>query len=166
MENECKIRRAELHDLESITEIYNEAILNTTATFDTEPKNLDTQRGWFDAHDERYPILIAEIKGQVVGWAALTRWSDRTAYEDTAETSSYVAGMYRGQGIGWNLKQALIAEARHRGFHTLIARVAEGSEASLRLNQRAGFVLIGTMKEVGRKFGRRLDVHILQKMLD
>ncbi len=166
MENEFKIRRAELRDLEAITEIYNEAILNTTATFDTEPKDMDSQQKWFAAHDTRYPILVADINGQIVGWGALTRWSDRIAYDGTAETSSYVDGKYRGQGIGWSLKQALITEARRLGFHTLVARVAEGSEASLRLNQRAGFVLIGTMKEVGCKFGRRLDVHILQKMLE
>jgi L-amino acid N-acyltransferase YncA len=166
MESEAGIRRAELRDLESITKIYNDAILNTTATFDAEPKSIDGQRKWFTTHDERYPILVAEINGQVVGWAALTRWSDRTAYDGTAETSFYVDDKFRGRGIGWNLKQAVIEEARRLGFHTLIARVAEGSETSLRLNQRAGFVLIGTMKEVGRKFGGWLDVHVLQKMLD
>jgi phosphinothricin acetyltransferase len=77
-----------------------------------------------------------------------------------------VKSEFRGRGIGRKLKQATIEEARRLEFHTLIARVAEGSEASLHLNESFGFFHVGTMKEVGRKFGRLLDVHILQKMLE
>ena len=101
----------------------------------------------------------------VVGSASLTQWSDRCAYADTAETSFYVHSSHRRRGIGRQLKEAIIEEARRLGYHTLIARVAEGSEESLHLNERAGFVYVGTLKQVGRKFGRLLDVHILQKML-
>jgi L-amino acid N-acyltransferase len=165
MDNDFTIRRAELRDLESICQIYNEAILSSTATFDTEPSSPEERRIWFVSHNDRYPILVAELQGKIAGWAALTRFSDRPAYDGTAETSFYVASEYRGRGIGWKLKEALIEEARRIGFHTLIARVAEGSKASLVLNRRAGFVLIGTMKEVGYKFGQWLDVHVLQKML-
>jgi L-amino acid N-acyltransferase YncA len=160
-----QIRRAEPTDLEAITEIYNEAILATTATFDTEPKSTAERLTWFQAHDERHPILVAVLDGKVVGWSSLSRWSDRRAYDDTAETSFYVKLDFRGQGIGRKLKEATIEEARSLEIHTLIARVAEGSEESLHLNQSVGFVLVGTLKEVGRKFGRLLDVHILQKML-
>jgi len=160
-----QIRRAELADLEAITDIYNEAILTTTATFDTEPKTTAERLTWYQAHDERHPILVAVLEGEVVGWSSLSRWSDRRAYDDTAETSFYVKSKFRGQGVGRKLKEATIEEARVLGFHTLIARVAEGSEESLHLNQSVGFVLVGTLQEVGRKFGRLLDVHILQKML-
>lgn len=160
------IRRAAVADLAAITAIYNEAILTTTATFDTEPKTVADRTAWFQAHDERHPILVAELDGAVVGWSSLTKWSDRPAYDDTAETSFYVQGQYRGRGIGRKLKEATVAEARQLGFHTLIARVAEGSQESLHLNEAVGFQLVGTLKEVGRKFGRLLDVHILQLMLD
>ena len=71
----------------------------------------------------------------------------------------------RGRGVGRRLKAATIEEARRLGYHTLIARVAEGSEESLHLNESLGFARVGTLKEVGRKFGRLLDVHILQLML-
>lgn len=81
------------------------------------------------------------------------------------ETSFYVKEEHRGQGIGRQLKEAVIEEARRSGFHTLLARVAEGSEASLHLNQACGFQHVGTIKEVGRKFGRLLDVHLLQLMV-
>jgi L-amino acid N-acyltransferase YncA len=152
--------------LDAITAIYNEAIANTTATFDTEPKTDEQQLRWFEEHDERSPIIVAVIDDKVVGWTSLSKWSDRCAYADTAETSFYVASAHRGKGIGRQLKQAIIEEARRLRLHTLIARVAEGSDESLHLNESFGFVHVGTMKEVGRKFGRLLDVHILQKMLE
>jgi phosphinothricin acetyltransferase len=159
------IRRATTADLPEITAIYNDSILNTTATFDTEPKSLEERASWLAAHGDRYPVLVAESGGEVVGWASLSPWSDRRAYDGTAETTFYVAASHRGCGIGRALKAAIIDEARHLGFHSLIARVAEGSDASLHLNERFGFRRVGTLKEVGQKFGRLLDVHILQKML-
>jgi phosphinothricin acetyltransferase len=166
MDEAILIRSAELSDLDAITDIYNEAILTTTATFDTDPKTSSERLEWFTSHGGRHPILVAVREGKVVGWASLSRWSERSAYDDTAETSFYVKAEHRGQGIGRKLKQAIIDEARRLRFHTLIARVAGESNESLHLNESFGFVHIGTMKEVGRKFGRLLDVHILQKMLD
>ena len=161
-----RIRRAEASDLEAITTIYNEAIQTTTATFDTEPQSIEQRRVWFESHDQRHPILVVESGGQVLGWACLAKWSDRPAYKDTVETSFYVKEEHRGQGIGRKLKQAMIEQARQLGFHSLIARVAEGSEASLHLNKAFGFRDVGTLQQVGRKFGKLLDVHILQLMLN
>ncbi len=158
------IRPAKPSDLDAITEIYNEAIRTTTATFDTEPRSESEQLHWFASHDPRHPILVANLDGKVVGWAHLAKWSDRAAYAETAETSFYVRQEHRRQGIGRKLKQAIVEEGRRLGFHTLIARVAEGSHESLHLNEAFGFVHVGTLKEVGRKFGRLLDVHILQKV--
>jgi phosphinothricin acetyltransferase len=166
MDDSVLIRLARETDVEAITGIYNEAVLTTTATFDTEPKSHADRLEWFRSHDDRHPVLVAECAGAVVGWSTLTQWSDRRAYDQTAETSFYVKSEFRGRGIGRKLKEATIAEARRLGYHTLLARVAEGSEASLHLNRSVGFELIGTMKEVGRKFGRLLDVHILQLMLE
>jgi L-amino acid N-acyltransferase YncA len=160
------IRRAELSDLETITEIYNEAIRTTTATFDTKPRSENEQLHWFESHGSEHPILVADLDGKVIGWAHLTKWSERGAYSETAETSFYVKQEHRGQGIGRRLKQAIVEEGRRLGFHTLIARVAEGSNASLHLNESLGFVHVGTLKEVGRKFGKFLDVHILQIVFD
>jgi L-amino acid N-acyltransferase YncA len=166
MKRNIEIRRAELTDLAAITAIYNEAILTTTATFDTEPKSVSERLPWFQSHDERHPILVATVEGQVVGWVSLSAWSERPAYADTAETSCYVASDHRGRGIGRTLKGAIIEEAKRLRFHSLIARVAEGSQESLHLNESFGFVHVGTLKEVGRKFGRLLGVHILQLMVE
>jgi phosphinothricin acetyltransferase len=166
MNKSILIRKAEVSDLDAMTEIYNEAILTTTATFDVEPKSTSERLQWYQAHDERHPILVAVLEGKVVGWASLSKWSERPAYNDTAETSFYVKAEYRGGGVGRELKRELIEQARRLKFHTLIARVASESNVSLHLNESFGFDHIGTMKEVGRKFGKLLDVHILQKMLD
>jgi L-amino acid N-acyltransferase len=165
MDNLVSVRLAVQADLGAITEIYNEAVLTTTATFDTEPKTPADQQAWFVSHGGRFAVLVAEQAGAVVGWASLSMWSDRPAYSGTAETSVYVRSDCRGRGIGRVLEEAIIAHAVEFGFHTLIARIAGESAASLRLHETLGFVRIGTMKEVGRKFGRLLDVHILQKML-
>jgi len=81
------LRKAAIDDLAEITEIYNEAILNTTATFDTQPKTLAEQKIWFLSHQPKYPILIAEQDNLIVGWASLSKWSNRCAYSGTAEVS-------------------------------------------------------------------------------
>lgn len=159
------IRRAALADAAAIAEIYNDAIRTTTATFDTEEKTAADRAAWLQAHDVGHPVFVAECNGQVIGWASLSKWSDRPAYAQTAESSFYVAATHRGCGIGRALKEHLITAARDLGMHTIIARVAEESVASLHINQSLGFVHIGTLREVGLKFGKRLDVHILQLML-
>lgn len=147
-----------------MTAIYNDAILHTSATLDTQPKTEAEQRAWFEAHDARHPVLVAVLDGAVVGWTSLSRWSDRCAYSETAEVSTYVAEACRGQGIGRQLTAAIDAEARRVGLHTVLARIVQGNEVSLRLSQTFGFEPIGVMKEVGLKFGRRLDVHLMQKV--
>lgn len=160
------IRPAQISDAAEIRDIYNEAIATTTATFDTQPKTLAERQAWIESHDDRHPILVAELDMHVVGWASLTRWSDRPAYDGTAETSFYVAAEARGRGIGRLLKQHLIEEARRCGYRTLLARVAEGNAASIHLNEQFGFQHVGTMKQVGRKFEQLLDVHLMQLMLE
>jgi L-amino acid N-acyltransferase YncA len=160
-----RLRPAIRTDLPAITRIYNEAILTTTATFDTKPQTIRERAVWFNKHGGHYPVLVAQIGREVVGWACLSPWSDRDGYKITGETSFYVHSKFRRRGIGRKLKLAIIEEARRLGFRSLIARVADGSDASLHLNRAAGFELVGTLKQVGEKFGRLLDVHVLQKTL-
>ena len=158
------IRRAEPRDLESITAIYNDAILKTVATFDTKPKTADEQVAWFEKHGPRHPILVAESGGTIAGWVSLSEWSDRRAYSDTAEVSLYVAEERRGKGIGRKLLEAALDEGREVGLHTIVSRIAGGNEASVRLHESFGFQRIGIMKEVGRKFGKLIDVYLMQKI--
>jgi len=160
-----EILPAKLSDLDAITAIYNDAIETTTATFDTEPRTAAEQRQWFEDHSGRYSVLVAHVDGVVVGWASLSRWSGRCAYRDTAETSFYVKSESRGGGIGRALKLALIDEARKQKFHSLIAQIADGSDASRHLTESVGFRYVGTLEQVGQKFGRLLDVHLFQLVL-
>ena len=158
------IRPATIDDLGAITEIYNEAILKTVATFDTAPKTQHEQQAWFASHGPKNPIIVAEFNGQIVGWAALSEWSDRCAYSDTVEISVYVLENYQGKGIGRKLLEAIIAEGKTVGVHSILARITEGNESSIHLHRALGFEYIGVMREVGHKFGRLLDVHLMQKI--
>ena len=160
-----RIRKATEGDVAAITDIYNDAIRHSTATFDTEPKTVVDRVEWLRTHDDRHPVLVLEFDGQVVGWVSLSAWSERQAYSGTAEITFYVDASCRGRGFGRMLQEAMLLEAENRGFHTVIARITAGNDVSVRLCESAGFEHIGTMREVGRKFGELLDVHILQKML-
>ena len=159
-----KIRQAALDDLNDITRIYNEAILKTVATFDTKPKAINEQKSWFKDHGSKNPILVAEMEGIIVGWAALSKYSTRCAYADTAEISLYIDEKYQGKGIGKKLMKAIVEEGEKAGLHVVIARITEGNEKSVHLHKSVGFEHVGVMKEVGLKFGKRLDVHLMQKV--
>lgn len=158
------IRKATLDDLAAITGIYNEAVLRTEATFDFEPKTVEQRKPWFNDHDSRHPILVAEQDGLVAGWASLSKWSDRRGYSDTTEVSLYVEKENQRRGLGRQLLEAIIEEGRKVGLHTVIAQIAESNQPSLVLFRSEEFEQVGVLKEVGRKFGRLLNVCIMQRI--
>jgi L-amino acid N-acyltransferase YncA len=158
------IRLASIKDLKAITDIYNEAILTTDATFDTEPKTVAEQKVWFKEHGKRNPIMIAVMDNIICGWASLSKWSTRCAYADTAEISVYVKQEYHNRGIGKRLMKKVLDEGEKVGLHTIISRITDGNTISIRLHEELGFKHIGIMKEVGRKFDRTLDVCMMQKV--
>jgi len=158
----ANIREAKKGDLGGITEIYNDAIAKLTATFDTEPKTMAQQETWLAGHDARHPVLVAEEDGSVVAWASLSPWSDRCAYSDTAEISLYVREERRGKGIGKRLLAAMVRQGQSAGLHTILARITGNNTSSAGFFESHGFLRVGTMKEVGRKFGMLLDVHLMQ----
>jgi L-amino acid N-acyltransferase len=157
-----QIRKAELKDLEAITDIYNEAVRNTTATFDTQPKTAAQQREWFDKHDKQHPVIVACEGDETIGWASLSAYSDRCAYAATAEASIYVKAGKRGKGLGRKLSVEILKAGKEAGLHTIILRIAEGNDASIKLAESLGFKHIGVMEEVGTKFGKVLDVILMQ----
>ena len=160
------LRLATASDLPAITEIYNQAVLRATGTFDTEPKTLEQQREWFARHGASHPVIVAEEPGGiVVGWASVSPYSDRCAYARTAEVSVYIDEKARGRGLGGELLDGILAASGKAGLLQILARVTEGNEASLRLHAKRGFFEAGRLRQVGEKFGKVLDVHILQKSL-
>ncbi len=156
------VRRAKKEDLPAIVEIYNQAILRTTATFDTEEKTWEDQIPWWNSHNDRLPIFVALREGKVVGWASLSAFSDRCAYYQSAEDSLYIHEDFRGQGLGRLLLAAVITHAQTTDIHTIISRIAEDNPVSLALHEAFGFVIKGTLTEVGFKFGKYIDVHYCQ----
>ncbi|MBI5247181.1 MAG: GNAT family N-acetyltransferase [Elusimicrobia bacterium] len=159
------IRAAVLADLPAVTEIYNQAVLRATGTFDTEPKTLEQQKEWFARHGSSHPVIVAEENGAVVGWACVSQYSDRCAYAKTAEVSVYIDEKARGRGIGGELLDGILDAAKKAGLAQILARITEGNDVSLRLHAKRGFFEAGRLKKVGEKFGKILDVHILQKSL-
>lgn len=170
MSEAANIRIATRDDLSGIVEIYNDAVANTTATFDTQIKPPEEHVPWFEQHDERFAILVSAdqsraFEQRILAWGSLSRWSDRCGYDSTAEVSYYVHKDYRGLGLGRKILQALIDHARASNMHTLISRMAGENEASIRLAHSLGFESVGTLREVGWKFDRRIDVYVAQLML-
>ncbi len=165
-DEKIKVRKSVKSDLKDITRIYNYAVLNTTATFDTRPKTVKSQVNWFSNHSGKYPIIIAENEKGIIGWASLSPWSERYAYRNTAEISIYVDGNMQGKGTGNLLMVEIIKLAREYKFHVIIARIAGENEVSIHLHEKYGFTYVGSLKEVGFKFKRYIDVHLMQLILD
>jgi L-amino acid N-acyltransferase YncA len=160
-----RIRDATAADLPAIDAIYAHEVEHGVATFDTEPRSPAESIAWFSLFAERgLPLRVAQDHtGRVIGYASLSPWSPRPAYSITAETSLYVAAERRGEGIGRALLADLIARAEERPLELLLARIESSGAASTHLHLAAGFRPVGTLHGVGRKFGRLLDVDILER---
>lgn len=156
------IRSATDSDQQLILDIYNDAVLHTTATFDTELRSMESQKEWFRKHKKNHPVFVADKNNVVVGWASLSPWSDRCAYDTTVEVSVYIHADFRGQGIGSSLLEMVTLEGKKVNNHTVISRITEGNEISIHLHEKLGYRHIGVMKEVGFKFGKFLNVHMMQ----
>ena len=159
------LRPAIEEDLGSILEIYNHYVLNSDATFDFEPRTPKAGEQWFRTRTDRHPIVVADDSGRVLGWSSLSPWSSHGGYRNTCELSIYVHPTSTGRGIGRSLFRAVVASAIDLGHHCLLARITTENPLSASMHQRAGFEVIGVMKEAGEKRGRYLDVLLLQKLL-
>ena len=159
------IRLARHDDAEAIRQIYNLEVSTSTVTFDLVPRTLGEQVQWLEARSGAHAVIVADRDGEVVGFASLSPFRDRPAYNSTVEDSVYVRADQRGQGLGAALLTELVALAGQHGFHTVVARIVGGHDASIELHRRLGFDEVGTEREVGRKFGKWLDVVVMQRLL-
>jgi phosphinothricin acetyltransferase len=161
------VRAATHDDLPGILEIYNEAVLNTTATYDYEPRTLEQRQQWFEERQrDDYAVFVAlNDTGRIVGWSALNPFHARPGYRFTAENSVYVAAPMRGRGLGKLLLAPLIEAGKLRGLHAIIAAIDAENEVSIRLHARFGFEKVGYFKQTGFKFGRWLDVVYMERLL-
>lgn len=160
------IRDAVPGDLPGVLEIHNEAIANSTAIWDETPADLDERRRWFD--DRRangFPVLVADVDGVVAGYASYGVWRAKSSYRHTVENSVYVHVDHHRRGIATALMTELIERARAGGIHVIVASVESTNATSVALHERFGFRIVAHMPEVGRKFGRWLDMTYLQLIL-
>jgi L-amino acid N-acyltransferase YncA len=160
-----ELRSAELRDAEAIRAIYNLEVETSTATFDLVPRSLEDQKRWLVERSGAHAVIVATEGDEVVGFGALSRWRDRPAYSTSVEDSVYVRRDQHGRGIGRALLGELVATAQRHGFHACFARIVGGHEASIGLPRACGFEIVGTEREVGRKFGRWLDVVLMERLL-
>jgi phosphinothricin acetyltransferase len=160
-----EVRRAEPGDAEAIRAIYNAEVTTSTVTFDMVPRTVAEQLEWLARHRGAHPAVVAVEEGAVVGFGSLSPFRDRPAYATTVEDSVYVAAERRGRGVGRLLLAELVRLATDHGFHTVIARISGDNDVSIALHRAEGFALVGVEREVGRKFGRWIDVTVMQRML-
>lgn len=162
-----RIRDAEIADLDTITEIHNHAVLHTTAIWDEDETDVAERTTWFaDRLASGYPVIVAVDESGVLGYASYGRWRPRTGYRLSVEHSVYVLDGQHGRGIGTMLMDELLTRARAAGMHAMVAGIESGNTASIALHKRLGFVEVGRMPQVGAKFGRWLDLSMLQLLLD
>ncbi len=160
------IRDATEADLPAILAITNQAIAETTAVWNNTPATLEARAAWLrDRRGRGFPVLVAEDAGEVLGFASFGDFRPFEGYLHTVEHSIYVAPGAQRRGIGAALLDALVARAAAMGKHVIVGGIEAGNGASLALHRRAGFVEVGRLPEVGRKFGRWLDLVFMQKML-
>jgi L-amino acid N-acyltransferase YncA len=160
-----ELRLATVDDAEAIRSIYNAEVLESTATFDLVPRTLDDQRAWISARAGAYAAVVAVDTSDVVGFGSLSPYRDRPAYSTSVEDSVYVRRDQQGRGVGRAVLGELLSVAMAHGFHAVFARIVGGHDASIALHRAQGFELVGTEREVGRKFGRWLDVVVMQRLL-
>jgi phosphinothricin acetyltransferase len=160
------VRDATEYDLPAILAIINEATLNTTAVWGIAPTTLQARRAWWqDRIQAGFPVLVAAEGDAVLGFASYGAFRPWEGYKFTVEHSVYVDAAARGKGVGRVLLTALIAHATGKGLHVMVAGIDASNAVSIRLHETLGFTSAGTLRQVGRKFDRWLDLLFMQRML-
>ena len=160
------IREATSDDAQAIRTIYNHEVENETSTMDLVPRTLEVQQEWIAARSGAFCAVVAvDSAGAVLGFGALSEYKDRTGYRTTVENSVYVRRDVARRGIGRQILNHLLAVATISGFHSVIARIESTSTASRDLHSACGYKLVGVEQQVARKFGKWLDITVMQKIL-
>ncbi|MDR0572804.1 MAG: GNAT family N-acetyltransferase [Tannerella sp.] len=152
------IRTVGQEDAYDIAMIYNHYVENTTITFETNPVSTGEMRDRISVITEKYPYLVYEESGKVVGYCYASLWKKREAYRRTVESTVYINTAFQGKSIGRMLMENLIDELRAKSFHAIIACIAIPNPSSIKFHEKIGFRQVSEFKEVGYKFGRWLNV--------
>lgn len=161
-----RIRRALVGDALAICDIYNHEVQFETSTFDLVPRTLENQSAWIAARSGAFSAIVAVTsEDEVVGFGALSEYRDRAAYSTSVENSVYVKRDMSRRGIGRLILITLLEQAADSGFHVVMARIEASGTASRALHESCGFTIVGIEREIGRKFGKWLDVALMQCVL-
>ncbi|MBZ4021069.1 GNAT family N-acetyltransferase [Rhodobacter sp. TJ_12] len=161
------IRDARPEDAEAICTIYNDAVQNSTAIWNEIVVDAENRRAWIaERQAAGFPVLVWDEGDQALGYASFGPFRPHDGYRLTVEHSVYVHPDHRSGGKGAQLMEALIARARAEGFHVMVAAIDAANTGSIRLHARLGFAEVGVMRHVGKKFGRWLDLALMQLVLD
>lgn len=160
-----KIQSAQIEDAADLVAIYAPYVANTAITFETEIPTVADFASRIKKTLEKFPYLVAEEEGKVVGYAYASTYYARAAYDWTVELSVYIKQEVRGKGIGTLLYNALERELTARGFKNFLACIALPNPASLALHEKRGYKQAAHFKKVGYKFGTWHDIVWLQKSL-
>lgn len=161
------IQPAAQADLPAILQIYNHAVVNTTAIWNDHLSDLEGRQTWLQQRvDSGFPVLAAHLDSVCVGYATYGHFRPNDGYKHSRELSVYVDVAHRGHGIASQLMQALEAHACADDVHVLVGGIEAGNEASIALHKKHGFKQTAHLEQVGRKFDRWLDLVLMQKVLD
>ncbi len=165
-----KTRPVVTADAEAIRQIYNVEVLDSTVTMDLVPRSLAEQQRWIELHSGAHGAIVAVEndpttgRERILGFASISPYRNRPGYSTTVENSVYVSREQQSRGLGRLLLDDILHVASESGFHSCMARILAGHEASIRLHASRGFTVVGVEKEVGRKFGRWIDITLMQKL--
>jgi len=159
------IREAKEHDIPRIRDIYNQGIEDRIATLEEQPKTMEEMNQWFYQRSPRYTVLVAELDGEVQGWASLNPYSHRCAYAGVADVAVYIDRNWRGKGLGSKLLQALEETARENRFHKLVLFTFPFNQLGQGLYRKVGFREVGIFKKQGILDGNFVDVMAMEKLL-
>ena len=152
-------------DGEAIRAIYNVEVETSTVTFDLRPRTAAEQQAWLAARSGAHTALVAVEGDEVIGFGSLSPYKERPAYRTSVEDSVYVHRDHQGKGVGRAILAQLVEAGEASGFHAIFARIVGGHDASIGLHAALGFELVGTEREVGRKFGKWLDVVVMERLV-
>jgi len=160
------IRKARFEDIPAMTAIYNEVVKHQAATFDIDPKSLESRTKWFYSHGFNNPIIVVEEEGKVYGYAGLSPFGPDDGYDRSVKLCIYLHYDKRGEGLGTELMTAILDMAKSNAtIHTVVSEITSSNEGSKRLHEIFGFTYCGTIKECGYKFGVFHDMDFYQLMV-
>lgn len=158
-------RVANIHDIEAILNIYNQGIEDKIATLESETKDISCMQVWFEQHQGRYKVIVAEEDNLILGWASLNPYNNRCAYAGVADLSIYISREFRGKGIGSLLLTSIEEHATNNDFHKIVLFTFPFNRLGQGLYHKKGYNVVGVFKEQGILDGNYVDVMAMEKLL-